>query len=505
MYCKYCGRQIADDSKFCEFCGSLVGRDKEAAADIPVNIGAPIFKEVIFEEPAKEPEAAPIEEPAGEQIEKGELIVEPTPPEPEKKSKKGLLRALICGGAAVVTGLVILLVILFGGKTVKVDLTQYVDFKVSGYEGYGKATCEMDYDGLEVAVLGEYPKGTDSKTRAKQIEYKEKAALLRAAVQLKFEARENVKVGDEIKATIEVSATIEKELDVQFGTVRKVTYTVKQKDLSGSSEIDLLGEFVTVKFEGLSGKATATLSPKERKEPYSVIGADGTEYTVSVEVGSNTALSVKFLNKEDNSTETVTVPCTLDKQTDLRLGDKVTLTIAEGDKAALMEYGLVIGKTQAEFTVEGLESLVSAFKEIDKKTLSSWKKTYAQTLEKMINKNWAEYFHGGNELETTVQTVENVTYLQGVLVSGEESSELYLIYSAEVADDAILTENFGLPQTCYFAVRVSHLRLSDKGKFMTDKVILPQNNTDDFIGSYFDSEELISELTADADSYVLEK
>ena len=58
MFCKYCGREITDDSKFCEFCGNMIQRREEPAPervpDIPVSIGEPIFKEVIVE-----PEEAP--------------------------------------------------------------------------------------------------------------------------------------------------------------------------------------------------------------------------------------------------------------------------------------------------------------------------------------------------------------------------------------------------------------------------------------------------------------
>ena len=494
MYCKYCGRQIADDSKFCEYCGNLVGHDKQRQADIPAFIGTPIVKETVAEpvwEPMEEPIVEPVEEP----------VEEPT--EQVQKNKKGLLWVIIGGAAALVVGLIVLLMSLLGGKPTEVDLTQYVDFKVSGYDGYGKAECEIDYDGLEVAVLGEYPKGSDSKTREKQLEYKEKAAQLRAAVTLEFEPINNVKVGDALSAEIKVDAAIEKELDVQFGLTRKVTYTVKAKDLSGSSEVDLLGEFISVKFEGISGKASAAVIAKERDKEYSIVSADGTEYTVTVEAGEG-SLSVKFNNTADKSTQTVSLACKLDKKTEIAAGDKVTLTIDESDKEALMEYGLVISKLSAEFVAEGLESLVGKFSEIDGKILSSWKKTYGETLKKIAIRNWDYYFHGGNSITSVVQEMDQITCCQGLIMGDGEQNQLYLIYSAQVADDAILAENYGLAQTFYFAVKVGNLRLDAEGKLMEDKVLLPQDNTEDFIGSFYDLETLISSV-ADGKEYILEK
>ncbi len=504
MYCKYCGRQIADDSKFCEFCGNLVQRSTEAppeqVPDIPASIGEPIFKEIIFEEESAQ-EVPPA--PAAEETKRVEVPApKPASPVPEPKKKgvnKGLLWGLIGGGVALIAGIIVLLVVLLGGKTVNVDVTQFVDFKVTGYDGYGIATCEIDWDGLEVAALGEYPSGSDSKTRAKQIEYKEKAATLKSAVTLEFEKVENVSVGDKLTATFTVNDTVAKELGIEFSSLRKAEYTVKEKDLSGSSEIDVLGEFVDVRFEGLSGKASATLIPKERENEYSVMTASGTEYTVAVEMENNTAIAVKFNNVADKSTETVELSCSLDKESEIRAGDKVTLTVAESDKDALVEYGLVLKTLTAEYTAEGMEGLVATFEEIEEKTLAGWKKTYAATLQKTVNDNWGYYFHGGNDIRPTIQTMEDVTHEQSLLILGEEQTDLYLIYSASIADDAILADNFELPRTYHFAVRVSDLRVSGEGEFMTDKVLLPQDGTDDFIGGYLDYDELVQVLTEDAE------
>lgn len=498
MFCKYCGRQITDDSKFCEFCGNMIQKmesdNLERLPDIPASIGEPIFKETVFESESEV--EAPMEETASQQTKRVEVPAPKPAPQPkEKKINKGLLWGLIGGGSALLIGLIVLLVVLLGGKKVSVDVTQYVDFKVSGYDGYGIATCEMDWDGLEVAVLGEYPSGSDSKTREKQIEYKENAATLRSAVTLKFEKAENVSVGDKLIATFTIDEEAAEQLGVVFSSLRRAEYTVKEKDLSGSSEIDLLEEFVSVRFEGLSGKASATLIPKERENEYSVMTASGTEYTVTVEMQDNTAIAVKFNNVQDKSTETVELSCSLNKETQLKAQDKIVLAIDEKDKDALMEYGLIISTLSAEYEVTGLEGLVEKFEQIESKTLDGWKKTYAATLQKMVKENWGYYFHGGNDIRPTVQTMENVAYKQGILTLSEEQADLYLIYSAAVADDAILTDNYGLPRTYHFAVRVSNLRVGSEGEFMSDKVLLPQNSTDDFIGAYLDYAELVTELT----------
>jgi len=507
MFCKYCGREITDDSKFCEFCGNMIQRREEPAPervpDIPVSIGEPIFKEVIVE-----PEEAPA--PVSEETKRVE-VAPPVTEEPETEQEvpekkginKGLLWGLIGGGTALIAGIIVLLVILLGGKTVSVDATQYVDFKVSGYDGYGIAICEMDWDGLEVAAFGEYPSGSDSKSRAKQLEYKANAVALRGAVTLEFEKLENVKVGDKLTATFKVNQAVAEELGLDFGTKRSVEYTVKSKDLSGSSEIDLLAEFVEMRFEGLSGKASAVPVPKERETEYSVMTANGTEYTVTVEIGQFSTVDVKFNNVSDKSTETVTLEYRLDKETELKVGDKVTLSLDPSDKEALMAYGLVLKNDSAEYTVEGLEGLVMTFEEIDEKILNNWKDSFVGVIDTVVNDNWGYYFHGGNDIRPTIQTIEDIVCKQSVLITEEEHSELYLIYSATVADDAILADNFGLPRTYHFAVRLRDLRISAEGEFMSDKVLPPAEGTDDIIGAYLDYDELVKVLTQEQE-YVLE-
>ena len=231
--------------------------------------------------------------------------------------------------------------------------------------------------------------------------------------------------------------------------------------------------------------------------------ANGTEYTVTVEIGQFSTVDVKFNNVSDKSTETVTLEYRLDRETELKVGDKVTLSLDPSDKEALMEYGLVLKNDSAEYTVEGLEGLVMTFEEIDEKLLNNWKDSFVGTIDTVVNDNWGYYFHGGNDIRPTIQTIEDIVCKQSVLITDEERSELYLIYSATVADDAILADNFGLPRTYHFAVRLRDLRISAEGEFMSDKVLPPAEGTDDIIGAYLDYDELVKVLTQEQE-YVLE-
>ena len=133
MYCKYCGRQIADDSKFCEFCGELVQKTpvvETAPVDSAESIGEPIVKDTGFapippvmqqEEPVvEEPtRVVPRAEPLPEEDEEEEL-----PEEPKKKISKPLLWGMIGGGSGLVALITLILVLVLNKPPVKVYVTQ---------------------------------------------------------------------------------------------------------------------------------------------------------------------------------------------------------------------------------------------------------------------------------------------------------------------------------------------------------------------------------------------
>lgn len=495
MFCKYCGRQIADDSKFCEFCGNLVQRSvEEPTPDIPASIGEPIFKEIVSEPMVtEEPEEDITFVPKAVQEEQTEE--QPTQ-EPEQEAKKkpkvGLIVGLACGAVALIALIVFIIVTALGGKPATINVTTFADFTVSGYEGYGKATCEVDWDSLELAVLGEYPSGSDSKTRQKQLEYKELAALLKSAVKLNFEEKNGVSVGDVLIAEFELDESVEKELNIEFSNVRRVEYTVTDKDLDGSTTIDVLGEFADVTFTGFSGKATAALTPKERDKDYTFTSVDGTEYVITMDVEDEDTLLIKLHNDADGSTEMLDVEYELDKAKDISEGDKVTLTLDKSAESTLMEYGLVPKNYSAEFTAMGLQTLITSFTELDGATLQGWKAEYAESLKNNIVANWADYFHAGNQIASTVMTAETEWVQSALSVKEGQSNALYLIYTADVTDDAILLSNGGMPLTYYFAVCISDMRLDSEGKLVSETLILP--NEDGVYGPYESMDALAKDL-----------
>ena len=503
MYCKFCGRQIADDSKFCEFCGNLV-QNNHAAEEM----GTPILKDVIlpeepenleetvaFEPPTVPPEMSDEKEP--ETLEELEEIIpkQPAvPAKPKKKLSKKTLGALIGGGAGLVALIVLILVLVLHKPTVLLDVTEYVDFKISGYNGFGVATCEMDWTGLETEALGEYPTGTDSKSKKKQSEYREKIAILKSAIKLDFTKKENVSVGDVLKATVTVDTSAEEQLDVKFSGNKTVEYTVKEKDLNGSSAFDLIDEFLQVNFTGVSGSAKAVPAIKERKEEYRFTTYDGTEYIINATVTEAGAVQLRFVNAKDDTYEEIRLNVTLDKTEGISNGDSVTLKLEDNATKALMDYGLSLSKKEAAFKAEKLNVPAAKIADIDSATLSAWNVDCGKALRTCVLKNWARFIHAGNNVQTKTTVMENVKMSNAALIVGKEESKVYLIYQADISDDAIALD-MGGTQTMFFAAEIDHIVLDSEGKLLSDRITLPKDTSIDlFKGAYQSYDQLQQEL-----------
>ncbi|MBQ6947908.1 MAG: zinc ribbon domain-containing protein [Clostridia bacterium] len=518
MFCKFCGRQIADDSKFCGFCGELVqNKYNQPIAEQPLEpiegIGAPIQKEEeefitvpIFAEEAPSAQPEPMEEELPPEDPAPTRVVatpapQPTPePEPEpiqeelppkkKKIHPGLLWGLIGGGVGLVALLILILALVLHKPATKVDVTQYIDFKISGYDGYGVATCELDTDALERAALGEYPTGNDSKVRAKQIEYKEDAAVLKSAVTLVFDKRQGLSVGDELTAEVKVNRAVEKELNIVFSTNLTKKYTVTDKDLGGSVKIDVLAEFFGMEFEGFDGQAVAKIVTAEREEPYVFTVQDGTEYTVEPVVETGTGKLMLKLRSDGQAVEAITLDVALSASEKIKNGDEVTLTLAENSTEKLMNYGLELAGRELSVKVEGLDTFVTDLGQLKANVLTDWQRSYTASLEKYIYANWNELVHGGNTLATTTTLVENLKCTRQVVAYSDRSNALFFIFTADLSDEAIMIDNYGQPRQHYFAVRIENLILDGEGNLLTDQVKLPGDDGEGYFGAYTQETDL---------------
>lgn len=200
-----------------------------------------------------------------------------------------------------------------------IDVTVGADVSVNGYDGQG--TAMIAKSNVLSKVASEYGKDMTIMERA-ELEDK-----LYNSVEYSLSEEEGLSNGDEITLTIDVDESAFKDYDFKLtGGEKKIT-------VKGLEEVETIDPFedVVVTFSGMSPNGTASVST-----PSSYNGID--------------------LNYK------------LDKNTGLKNGDEVTLSVSSYNGTDVEEYcagkGKSLSATEKKFTVEGLASYAQTIADI---------------------------------------------------------------------------------------------------------------------------------------------
>lgn len=313
MYCVKCGTNNPEDSAFCVKCGSPL---KEEGMEVKVDI--PEEKEVVEEKPSKKP------------------------------TKHTGRNIAICIVSALVVVVGILAFILFNKPSI--DLNDYLNVTFKGYNGYGTASSEVNWDKAKEKY--EEKTSLNRKIRSvlnhvglfKDADYNEVFEELSKENYTQLDTSEKLTNDD----VITVSWTLDgSEDDSLLCTFKYEDEEVTVKDLDEVSAVDPF-EKVEVKFNGFNGEGTA-----------------------AIESG------------EDNPFEKY---ISIDKTTSLSNGDIVTLTFnTEYTKEFEEQFGETPKETSKEVEVKGLYTLVT-----QKSQISDDFKTQAQSEADKIIQNRAD-------------------------------------------------------------------------------------------------------------------
>lgn len=122
MYCQYCGKEIADNSKFCPYCGNALSGNETTQMTAPIQPVKPV--EPVYEPVRNNNEGL------------GDVISRMDP-------KQKRTYAVVFGG--IVIAAIVAAMLLLGPK--RVTLTDVYTPRVYGYDGYGYAYLEFKEDG----------------------------------------------------------------------------------------------------------------------------------------------------------------------------------------------------------------------------------------------------------------------------------------------------------------------------------------------------------------------
>lgn len=381
MICKNCNKEIADGSKFCEFCGSP--QDAQPAQQ-SVNQGNAQQGTYGATQPQQNANSFNQGQPQQfnqQQFGGGGQFAPRQPMDP--KVKKFI--------AAIVALVVVIGGIFFGYKKIhkeKVDITKYIKIECEGYDGRGTASYKLDDEKFAKDILkamGKSEKDMDKLLEKDEKKYDDLAKCI-SEMKIKFDDDKKLSNGDEIKLTIEYDNDLISKYGIKF-TGSEMKYKVK--DLKKVKEIDPFAD-VTVEFTGTSPKCYASVKNNSSEE----------------------ALQYVYYKIDNNS--------------NLKEGDEITVSIDSYSEEAYVErYGVVFKSTEKKFKVENVDKYIMSTDEIDEAFLGDMQKQ----VEDVINAYLAGETSG-------IKAMDKINYEGYYLLTNKNDesydypNKIYIIYSA---------------------------------------------------------------------------
>lgn len=384
MICKNCKKEIADGSRFCEFCGS-----PQEAAEQNVNAQAT---------PNQAQEAQPQMQAAPNQAQpqmQGQMNGNPQmymPKPPKKPVNKKVLGGIIGGGCVVLIALIAIIVMVVTHKDT-IDLQEYTKVQFQGYNGYGKATINFDSEKFWKDIY-EYA-DIDSKTSSSMdsisdlVEGISDSASLYAGldVNYKLDKEDKLSNNDTVKVKYEFDNDKVADLGIKFAGETK---SFKVKGLKKVKEIDVFDN-LTVTFDGTSPNAYASLDEKSSDDAYSYISFSA------------------------------------DKTSEIAKGDTITVT-AKYDKDVLLEQcGCTVKSDTKEYKCENVDEYITKFEDLSQDYLDSTIKDQA------VSEIKAYFAENNEELKLGALNYEGCYFLNSKNAdTWSNHNYLEVVYSATV-------------------------------------------------------------------------
>lgn len=319
MFCPNCGKQIDDDSVFCEFCGSKIEPLEQTPNVNPVNNITGINQTVI-----------------------------PQPVQPKAPMSKKTKMSIIIGVACAVAVIVAFVIYSVVPKTIKLD--KFVSFESSGYDGYGEVYADFDWDAFEK----EYGSKISLTNQAKQQQaflgyYGNPVDLVNDYVSFDWNHFGALSNGDEVVVNIIVDEELPQYVKNKF---TGLTCSFVVSGLEELTKIDILSTLNEpyVTFRGPNSLSYPIVNYKEKGFSYTdnnsglIISVDESYNSSYIKVVKDNQLitSLDFIVEEDGPFSN---------------GDTVTLRLA--DVSSLLSLGYSPAEDNVKVTVENRPELIT--------------------------------------------------------------------------------------------------------------------------------------------------
>lgn len=413
MFCRNCGTENTNEAKFCKTCGKPLQYGTGAEALSPGTQGGGAQESRAQTDTAQHGGAA------------GELPNgsggKASPGSHKSLAKKRLLVA----AAAAISLLVIIwlltgLLISFGRK---INLNDYLLLKTSGYDGYGKASVELDWKAIEK----KYGKKLAFTGDARR-EFEETLGLmtpldaLREAVRLEADKTSGLKNGDVLSYHWDVDDNIEDTIN----------YKLKFKD----------DEF--------------TVSDLKQAESFDAFAGVSLEFSGVQPDGS---LEIEYTGPELDASAFLS-----DKQRGLSNGDTIKLSIDQSIISRLVEQsGKLPAEMEKTYTVSGLESYIGKLDEIDDAARKVMQQQASDVYQARVAKHWGE----GEKLE-------RFDYIGDYMLFAKQQDRsaknfLFMVYKAQVRNTyANNGAAYDKLNDVYWYIRFDNIMTDSEGKTKVD-------------------------------------
>lgn len=424
MYCPECGSQLQPGDRFCVNCGVAIDCDDTVEYSAAENgIVEDVNDQVVDFEPtgayavgAEENHSVTNEYP-GSQTTYEQTSVSTVK---NKKNKKALLIALPVVGVVIVAAVLVLLFV-FGGNSAKINLNDYVSVTYEGYDGFGTAVVNFDYERfvLENEKVIKYNSKVDG---ALSQETDGIPAAFYAENCLQYDLSESTGLSNGSNITLKWNLNPDAEF---FFNIRgEILREPKTFSVSGLTTVDKFDAFENVSIT-LTGTA-----------PYGYV-----EYEVN-----NTEDYMQYLEYS------------VDKSGGLSNGDTVALSVnlTIDAETYVEQYGKLPAASKKTYKITGLPEYIKTVSQISSSSLNQIKNASES----------AVYQHLYNNTAST-ERVDNVEYVGNYFQVANENaaSDSHNILTMVYRVDLYVDSSFGTYYiTYYHPIRYYNISLGVDGE-----------------------------------------
>lgn len=231
-----------------------------------------------------------------------------------------------------------------------INVYNYVEFEVKGYNGQGEAAVDLDYDGLYEEVMRAV--GGNKASGSKKYIYMATAAEICDGIHFKATPDKGLSNGDKVRIEMEYDGQAVKKSGL---ILIFEEYEEEIRNLNDVNTVDIF-DYVELSFQGRSGAAW-----------------------VSYE---NTATDRGLRD----------VRFTIDNNYNLSVGDEFTLSVADYFADMLLnDYGIILKSTSKTYRVErnDVDSYIESISEISEELLEEMKEYALEEIEDTYSWKWS--------------------------------------------------------------------------------------------------------------------